>query len=505
MSDIVTLNGYKIKDEKAVRSYETVALMKADTKLKEGYHVKTKGYYEANDDGHSEYIIVNDDTLVDDGGSIHVLNNGLRAKLLISGVINVKQFGAYGDGVHDDTNAIIKALSMTSPIYVPKGTYIISQPLTIGGKILQGAGQYQTFIKTSSDFDGTLLTISGDHAKISDLTLMTDDYDFTVAGTTNTNTALDTSHHHITLSNLRILGFNTGFYAHRAWCLYLSNVMFMCCNTGLEGREEFNNILLTKCLFDYNVLGLQVNQGFGVEANACNFEHNTRGIEIRNLSDFNAISCYFENNTDCSVQVYWGTTYVRSVTLEKCSFWANDTVSTLIKYHTNPEADIILRDCVMRNNTNLTAGTIPIFTRTNDTLAKPHVIGCYIGESFSIDDRPYIDNLKPTPLTITDLLNLSEGVTVSSSCLYENNKHIWGYIVFNNSNGFPSNQHTIATFKDKYKPPIPINTFGGISDSEYSQTTGDICYLYLSQYGIAVGNIANAEKFVKCYIDYVIN
>ena len=43
MSDIVTLNGYKIKDEKAVRSYETVALMKADTKLKEGQHIKTRG------------------------------------------------------------------------------------------------------------------------------------------------------------------------------------------------------------------------------------------------------------------------------------------------------------------------------------------------------------------------------------------------------------------------------------------------------------------------------
>ena len=93
MSDIVTLNGYNIKDEKAVRSYESIAQMKADTKLKEGYHVKTKGYYEASDGGDGEYIIIDDETLIDDSGTIHVLNNGLRAKLIIKNEINVKNFG----------------------------------------------------------------------------------------------------------------------------------------------------------------------------------------------------------------------------------------------------------------------------------------------------------------------------------------------------------------------------------------------------------------------------
>ena len=130
MSDIVTLNGYKIKDEKAVRSYETVALMKADTKLKEGYHVKTKGYYEANDGGNGEYVIVDDDTLVDDGGSIHVLTNGLRAKLIINDVVDVKKFGAYGDNTHDDTLSLQTCLNFSFDnrldVYIPDGTYLFS-------------------------------------------------------------------------------------------------------------------------------------------------------------------------------------------------------------------------------------------------------------------------------------------------------------------------------------------------------------------------------------------
>ena len=117
MSDIVTLNGYKIKDEKAVRSYETIALMKADTKLKEGYHVKTKGYYEANDGGNAEYIIVDDETLVDDGGSIHVLTNGLRA-ILLNTEIYPEMFGAYGDGIHDDHNAIQNVINYALLNYI---------------------------------------------------------------------------------------------------------------------------------------------------------------------------------------------------------------------------------------------------------------------------------------------------------------------------------------------------------------------------------------------------
>ena len=106
MSDIVTLNGYNIKDEKAVRSYDTIALMKADTKLKEGYHVKTKGYYETNDGGNGEYVIVDDETLVDDGGSIHVLSNGLRAKLISKSNINTMMFGAKNDKSEDVSTKI---------------------------------------------------------------------------------------------------------------------------------------------------------------------------------------------------------------------------------------------------------------------------------------------------------------------------------------------------------------------------------------------------------------
>lgn len=134
MSDIVTLNGYKIKDEKAVRSYETVASMKVDTKLKEGYHVKTLGYYEANDGGHGEYVIVDDDTLVDDGGLIHVLSNGLRAKL-INDKNNILTYGCKkNDSSFDNStiiNSFINKLDSYNYLKIPSGTFYFYNPINV--------------------------------------------------------------------------------------------------------------------------------------------------------------------------------------------------------------------------------------------------------------------------------------------------------------------------------------------------------------------------------------
>lgn len=89
--------GKVLKDlvDKKPYYYNTVADMKSDKSLKQGDMAVTLGYYSINDGGGSEYIIVDDNTLVDDGGSIHKLVNGLRAELVISNdTINIKQLGA---------------------------------------------------------------------------------------------------------------------------------------------------------------------------------------------------------------------------------------------------------------------------------------------------------------------------------------------------------------------------------------------------------------------------
>lgn len=60
------------------------------------------------------------------------------------GVVNVKDFGAVGDGVHDDTAAIQRAIDTLrngGTVFLPMGNYLISRTLTIAaaGITIQGA------------------------------------------------------------------------------------------------------------------------------------------------------------------------------------------------------------------------------------------------------------------------------------------------------------------------------------------------------------------------------
>lgn len=215
MSDIVTLNGYKIKDEKAVRSYESIAQMKADTKLKEGYHVKTKGYYEANDGGHGEYVIV-DDTLVDDGGSIHVLTNGLRAKLITNkSEINVSQFGIKGDGIYDDSIGIQKAIDYACSLVQNKESSVNA----FGGIISVILPAKKLYIKTTITYKEPINLVGQN----TDTTLILNDditYMIYIAKDSSLGTNEETQIEGGRLSNIRFDGNARGFTCTSAIGMY---------------------------------------------------------------------------------------------------------------------------------------------------------------------------------------------------------------------------------------------------------------------------------------------
>ena len=54
------------------------------------------------------------------------------AEVLPDGVVNVKDYGAKGDGITDDTAAIQAAIAAGKTILVPEGTYIVSSTIDIG-------------------------------------------------------------------------------------------------------------------------------------------------------------------------------------------------------------------------------------------------------------------------------------------------------------------------------------------------------------------------------------
>lgn len=124
-------------NSKAIFGFDNVELMKNSINLINGSYAETLGFYTKNDGGSALYKIrtITNDDIVDNKTIIPLNNNTLIAELIIENEIKVKQFGAYGDNVHDDTTAIQSAINYTQEkngvLLINNGVYKITSPLTI--------------------------------------------------------------------------------------------------------------------------------------------------------------------------------------------------------------------------------------------------------------------------------------------------------------------------------------------------------------------------------------
>ena len=124
----------------ALRAYSTSGLVA-------GSVISTSGYYSAGDGGASSYVWSATSTATDNGGTVIAPTGAATGRWLLvySGQLSVKQFGAYGDGVHDDTAAIQAAINWVASlnggtVFVPTGTFNVSSTININSPFVTFAG-----------------------------------------------------------------------------------------------------------------------------------------------------------------------------------------------------------------------------------------------------------------------------------------------------------------------------------------------------------------------------
>ena len=104
-------------------TFDSVADMKLATNLVNGSFAQTLGFYSKDDKGGALYKITNTGTANE--MDVIAIGSTLFAHLVPQNIMNVKQFGAKGDGSNDDTANIQKAMDFCLNIEVPSGTYMI--------------------------------------------------------------------------------------------------------------------------------------------------------------------------------------------------------------------------------------------------------------------------------------------------------------------------------------------------------------------------------------------
>ncbi len=122
----------------AIWGFDTVADMKASTNLINGSFARTLGYHSKNDGGAGTYKIrtITNDDVVDEGSIIEMSDNTLIAELIVGDRVIPEQFGAYGDGTHDDLQALnkCKTYCINNKVIMSglaSSTYAISNSFTI--------------------------------------------------------------------------------------------------------------------------------------------------------------------------------------------------------------------------------------------------------------------------------------------------------------------------------------------------------------------------------------
>ena len=138
-------------------TFDTVADMKLATNLVSGSYARTLGFHSINDGGGAIYIITDSGT-ANEQDIIEI--GSLYANLVKPAIVTPELYGAYGDGTHNDTSAIQRAMDSNSCIYMIK-TYLINAQLNFNGS-LHGNGTGTIKIDPTTRLTGAFIYSSTD-------------------------------------------------------------------------------------------------------------------------------------------------------------------------------------------------------------------------------------------------------------------------------------------------------------------------------------------------------
>jgi hypothetical protein len=185
--------------------------------------------------------------------------------------VSVKDFGAIGDGMVDDTTSFTNAMALGKAVYVPKGTYLLNFLPIISGVVLYGDG-VSSILKPLTADTYACISLNGGAAntQIENVSISNVKFQGDVVAS-----AFSEFRHLVRVNGGRNVTFNEcTFSGFRGDGLYIGS-------GDIGGDERHNyNITVENCIFDGenndNRNGVSVIDGDGVYINNCVFKNCSR-------------------------------------------------------------------------------------------------------------------------------------------------------------------------------------------------------------------------------------
>jgi hypothetical protein len=198
------------------------------------------------------------------------------------GVVNVKDFGAVGDGVTDDTAAIQAAIDSSNNIFIPAGVYNISKPLVIIKSYVKiiGCGEQTQIKKTTNDGVAITRTFGEETVDFSTINAI-----FDIIPYSNQNIS------YVKISDMQITNASLGVYARYVTYSVFENIRTSSTSLSILIGQWCNTIRNVR-IFNANSVSLKAVNCIDLLLD--NISSNIGTLQILN-SSVNINHCVFDN------------------------------------------------------------------------------------------------------------------------------------------------------------------------------------------------------------------
>lgn len=430
----------------------TIEMINDYNNLVNNQKVQTLGYYEENDGGGAFYLISNNKN-----NKFHqiALENGLFANLIINNVVYLKQFGAYGDNIHDDTlfvQQFFDFISFNSEYpnrlkgIINTGFYKITDNIILSRCSVEGLSS-STFV-CASNCGLILKNIENDN-----FVYETFLKNFGITGNNNNIGLKIQNGSQIYLDTLTIFNCNIGLKIENTDISHIIRPTIQNCNTGLALSEVrsssftngnfFNNV--KDIAFHGSGGGLNFdNNYFENSSNAIYFESNNEKIDY-NLLNFTNNS--FNSNTSKGyangyfLRIICNNSYRISLTpliFKGNRFFQGTTtirhplLIDLLNNSSSPVINMILEDNYFVNNSFINEAVIECTAPSSNQVRikqKDNIIGGNAKSLITADSKAWISGFNP-PLANYSYINQLVGQLVLDSAKNDNPTNVKGAILY---------------------------------------------------------------------------